>query len=298
MTIRTVLVILAVTHMKTGVCIAGVRQDAHATWVRPVREFGSILLGDISYPTDLASGGAAPGQRRVMRPFDVVEFGLGRARPAPPHIEDWTCDLAHQRPRLLGVLPESERAALLDAASYPPDTLWRGTRSLGALACEQLTATFRDDDYNGKYEARLAFAGLPAGTASAACTDLKWRALGRRLLDNFSPQPPPVRGKRESEGGAAGERGSDRDVAGAGERVGGAARASLAPLSLVGKGAGGLGPRTLTLASGDLLDTLGGARRVWLALGTSRALDGRNWPLVVGVHTLPDYEADLDYTNP
>jgi hypothetical protein len=231
---------LAVTVMKSGVCIAGVRREAPGTWVRPVREFGSVLLGDITYPS--ASGDT----RRVMRPFDVVEFTLGRPHTEPPHVEDWTCEFARHRPRLVGVLPPADRADLLDSGACSPDAIWsQGIRSLGNLACTSLTATFRRDAYTGKYEARLAFAGLPPDMTSAACTDLKWRALGRRLLDDHAP----ARG----------------DV------------------------------RTLTLSGDELRRALGSAERCWLTLGTSRAYDGRYWPLVVGVHTLPDYEADVDY---
>jgi hypothetical protein len=245
---KTTLAMLAVTLMKTGVCIAGVRTDRPAAWVRPVRDFGSVLLGDITYPS--ASGQSlAAAQRRVMRPFDMVELTLGRARPDPPHVEDWTCDFVRSRPRLLGVVPEAERATLLAAAAVDPDALWaRRICSLGTLAVDTLTASFTLDPYTSKHEARLTFAGQPAGAASVPCTDLKWRALGRRLL-------------------------AERQAA------------------------SGNGPHTLTLAGDALWDALGGPRRCWLALGTTRSYDGRHWPLIVGVHTLPDYEADVDYTT-
>jgi hypothetical protein len=249
---KTTLVMLAVTAMKTGVCVAGVRPEAPATWIRPVREFGSVLLGDITYP---AAPGASnpPGARRVMRPFDHVELTLGHAQPDPPHVEDWTCDFVRQRPRLLGTLPEDERAALLDAAASAPEALWaQGARSLATRAITDLAATFHHDTYSGKYEARLAFPGLPPDLASAACTDLKWRALGRQLL---------------------------------------AARADRTSAGYDGA------VRTLTLAGDALWEALGGPRRCWLALGISRAYDGRCWPLIVGVHTLPDYETDIDYTT-
>jgi hypothetical protein len=241
---KTTLVMLAVTEMKTGVCIAGVRRDAPNLWVRPVREFGTILLGDITYPSGQGAGGIGP---RVMRPFDIVELALGKPRHEPPHVEDWTCDFAHDRPRLIGVLPVGERAALLEAAAGTPETVWRDqARSLGTLAVSDVTATFRHDTYNGKYEARLAFPGLPHGTASAPCTDLKWRAWGRKLLES-------------------------RRVAPDGEGV-----------------------HTLTVAGAELRAALG-VEDVWLALGTTRNYQGHYWPLVVGVHTLPDYEADVDY---
>lgn len=246
---KTTLVMLAVTKMQTGVCIAGVRRDNPAEWVRPVRAFGTILLGDITYaPTAQAAQSTA---RRVMRPFDLTEIALDRARTTPPFVEDWTCDFAHQRPHLLGSVAEPDRAAILDAACCAPDAiLAQGERSLGAVAIDGLTATFRHDTYNGKYEARLAFTGLPAGMADAACTDLKWRAVGRRLL-------------------------------------------ATQPTTQVGAD----GVRTLVLRDDALRAAIGGAARMWLALGLSREYHGRSWPLVVGVHTVPDYEADVDYSS-
>jgi len=181
---KAALAILAVTKMRTGVCLAGVRSDAPAVWVRPVREHETVLLGDITYPP---SPGAVvpPHARRVMQPFDLAELALLRPRPDPPHIEDWTCDFARDRPHLRGVLPACERATLLDTASASAADIWvRYTRSLGTLAVPDLTATFTRDSYTGKYEARLAFPGLPSSVpASIPCTDLKWRA-----------GPPPARG--------------------------------------------------------------------------------------------------------
>lgn len=249
---KAALAILAVTHMRTGVCLAGVRPEAPAVWVRPVREHETVQLGDITYP--LPHGAVVPPhQRRVVRPFDLAELALLRPRPDPPHIEDWTCDFARDRPRLRAVLPAAERAALLDAAATSIEAVWvRYTRSLGTLAVPDLTATFTRDSYTGKYEARLAFPGLPASAPSSiSCTDLKWRALGRRLLAEQA-----------------------------------ASAASAASENSL---------QTLTLSGDALRATLGGADRLWLTLGSSRTHDGRHWPLIVGVHTLPDYEATIDY---
>jgi hypothetical protein len=243
--VKATLALLAVTMMKTGVCVAGVRAEPPGVWVRPVREFGSVLLGDITYP---AARSTLTGERRVMRPFDLAEVTLAHARREPPHVEDWTCDFAHARPRLVGVVPEEERAQLLDAAAGDPAALWRGERSLCTLAVEDLSAAFEQDTYTGKYEARLRCAALPEGAASAPCTDLKWRALGRRLL----AQHPGVVIHDDH--------------------------------------------RTLTLDASTLCAVLDCAR-IWLALGLTRAYDGRHWPLIVGVHTVPDYEADVDYRS-
>jgi hypothetical protein len=246
---KTTLAILAVTAMKTGVCIAGVRPEAPSVWVRPRREFGSVALGDITYPAHPASGGSSPSApRRVMRPFDLVELSLGKARPDPPHVEDVTCDFVHARPRLLSTVPEEKRTTLLDGAACTLESVWREhTRSLGTLAAAALSATFTHDTYTGKYEARVAFPGLSPDVSSVPVTDLKWRALGRRLLP----------------GGHAREDG---------------------------------GVRTLTLDEDGLREALGGVRAYWVVMGVSRAYNGQLWPLIVGIHTLPDYEADVDYS--
>src|SRR5262249_60430756 len=103
-------------------------------------------------------------QRPVWRPFDPAALTLVHPRREPPHVEDWSCDFVRARPRLLGVLPEGERAAILDAACCTPAALWtHGTRSLGTLDIDHLTATFQHDNYTGKYEARLGFSSLPPG---------------------------------------------------------------------------------------------------------------------------------------
>jgi hypothetical protein len=241
---KTTLVILAVTAMRTGVCIAGVRQDAPSVWVRLVREFGTVTLGDITYPSQA-------GERRVMRPFDIVEITLDAHRPEPPFIEDWICDFSRHRPRLLGSLEAGERLALLQAASTAPESVWSGLdRSLGACVADDLVATFSHDEYAGKYDARLSFGGQPATATSFPCTDLRWRAFGRALL------------VRE------GDSSTSQQV------------------------------RTMSLSNQKLRQALGGGERaIWLAYGLTRELHGRRWPLVVGVHTIPDYEATVDYST-
>ena len=60
------LVLLAVTRMLSGFCIAGI--DASGAWSRPSKRFGALLLGDVSYR-----------DRSLMRPFERV--GGGRATP-------------------------------------------------------------------------------------------------------------------------------------------------------------------------------------------------------------------------
>ena len=52
----------------------------------------------------------------------------------------------------------------------------------------------------------------------------------------------------------------------------------------------------VVLRGKQLLETFG-AELMYPAIGLSRLHEGRFWPLVVGVHCLPDYEAEVDYRN-
>jgi len=40
-----------------------------------------------------------------------------------------------------------------------------------------------------------------------------------------------------------------------------------------------------------------GIQEITLAVGLSRAYEGHCWPLIIGVHTQPDYTAVVDYQN-
>jgi hypothetical protein len=46
----------------------------------------------------------------------------------------------------------------------------------------------------------------------------------------------------------------------------------------------------------ELRDRLG-VEDFYLALGLSRSYEGEYWLLVLGVHTVPDYEVAIDYGN-
>jgi hypothetical protein len=176
---RHEILILAVTRMRGGVCVAGMSGEADPLsglrWVRPVKQHGLLLLGDIRY----ASGA-------IMRTGDVVDWRMGLPQPSPPHIEDVLVDPIRDRPQLLRRLDRTRLvefcAGHLDRA--PTDVLDRESRSLCLLRPVSIRATWTLDPYSGHYEARIAFQwhdfatddrGIPA-------TDLAWRALGRMWL--------------------------------------------------------------------------------------------------------------------
>ena len=222
------IVTLAVTRMLSGMCTGGISESTNR-WVRPVKEFGTITLGDLAY-----------ADRTVMRPFDVVQYSFSRQRPKPPHVEDWICDLVHSRPRLIRRMDEKERAEYLEKSVEPdaPVQLGRLERSLALIKPEFApgpVASFALDPYTGKFGGRLLVPEM--GERALPVTDIKWRALGRKVVTG--------------------------------------------------------GGRVL-LTLDDLRSRLG-IEQIYVALGLSRTHEGKNWALVVGVHTLPDYEAEVDY---
>jgi hypothetical protein len=195
--------------------------------VRPVKPFGTLLPGDIRLPNG-----------HLMRPWDLVALQLGRARTRPPHVEDVEVEFVRPRPELRGRLPEPERLAILERMVEPhPERLWATQqRSLAVFRPAEVTATFSYDPYSERYEARLWWPGC--GRADGfPVTDLKWRALGRRLTVEGPPE-------------------HRLDQAG--------------------------------------LRRLLGCESLYVAAGLSRAFHGEYWPLVVAVHTFPDYEAEVD----
>jgi hypothetical protein len=48
--------------------------------------------------------------------------------------------------------------------------------------------------------------------------------------------------------------------------------------------------------TGDL-EARFGIRETYLAVGLTRSFKGELWTIVIGVHTVPDYEAFVDYDN-
>lgn len=163
------LVTLARTKMRGGLCVAGLDIES-GTWVRPVKAFGNIQWNDVRY---------ADGTPLAL--FDQSAFGLVKARPQPPHNEDWVCDFVRPRLTLEKRLTEAERADFLarHADADPAPLLSRQERSLLLLDAtpyaETLGFSFTIDAPTNRLDARLH--GLTP--ALLPITDLNWRAMGR-----------------------------------------------------------------------------------------------------------------------
>jgi hypothetical protein len=186
------MLILAVSRMRGGVCVAGMTgEPAPASglrWVRPVKAHGHLLLGDIRYERSArgSSAGGSHVEAALMRLGDVVAWRMGAARPSAPHIEDVLVDPVRERARLLRHHDSLHRAQFcaghLDRS--PDDVLLHETRSLCLLRPTAVRAIWSHDSYSGHYEARMAFqtTGFSTEPRGVPVTDVAWRALGRTWL--------------------------------------------------------------------------------------------------------------------
>lgn len=229
-------VLLAVTKMRAGFCLAGIVPGS-GRWVRPVKDFGILQSGDILYP-----------DRSPLSVFDRVALTCSKPRPQLPHTEDWICDFVRARPERMASLVDEARSLFLrtHAETDVTPVVSRFERSLLLASVpdpDELIVSFTLDAATGKLDARLACSALSL-TASVPVTDLRWRALGRKLLTE--QQVPSL---HQSITSFFTERGVN-------------------------------------------------VEQVYLALGLSREFEGRLWPLVVGVHCIPDFTVPLDLRQP
>lgn len=227
----TEVLIMAMTHMRSGICSAGfiVEDDGKLAWVRPVKEHGVLLPGDMT---------TRDGE--FVRMDDVVDLALLSHRPADNHVEDWITDFVHNRPRIVRRLNGDRRAHFFadHCDTNPAEVLVDPVRSLCLIHPDDLWASFALDSYSDKFQARIGFHLPAAPNLDAASdrgisvTDLKWRAQGRNWLAD--------------------------------------------------------GPPVLHLSRDELRTRLP-TDDIYLSIGLSRPYQGRQWPLVIGVHCVPDY---------
>lgn len=174
--------ILALTKMHGGVCTAGI--DADGRWVRPVRPRTDLRqpregLSDYSLlPLDFFHGG-----KSHLVNLGVTRFWFSAASPHSPHIEDWVMDLRH-KPRHLNKLSETEQAHFL--AAHVEDDLaplcHRHERSLMIVQPDGFSFSFSPNQTGEDVSVRASFDLRGENFADIGCTDLRMRALGRKLL--------------------------------------------------------------------------------------------------------------------
>lgn len=183
MSVEKELTILAVTKMHGGVCTAGIGADGR--WVRPVRpssERGQNHETITDYcllPLDFFHGG-----RSHLLNLGVTRFWLATAAPQPPHVEDWTLDLT-RKPQLIGKLSREEQARFLAAHVESGLSLLEaaGGRSLALCRPENFSFSFGLNKTGDDVTVRASFAVAGQEMRDVGCTDLRMRALGRKLLE-------------------------------------------------------------------------------------------------------------------
>jgi hypothetical protein len=176
------LFIVGVTRMRHGVCVGAIDM-ATSEWVRPVKAFGELQVGDLG----------PPGQAFQMG--DIVRFRFACHRPDPPHVEDWVWDPPRFPASVVRRPDEEERERLLEShcEADPSPVLESEERSMFLTRVDEIQASFGLSPYSGKLEARIAAPGL-TDEAGFPCVDLQWKALGRKLTeraglpDTFSDQ--------------------------------------------------------------------------------------------------------------
>lgn len=179
-------VILAVTKMHGGVCTAGI--DAAGKWVRPVRPTAKrvgeceTITDYCLLPMDFFHGGQSHLSNGAM-----TRLWLTGYTPARPHVEDWTLDL-QRKPQLLRKLTEREQADFFaqhcesDLSALVPNE----ERSLGLFRPESFNFHFSLNKSGTDISVRAEFVLGGQTFSDVGCTDLRLRALGRKLLEKSS----------------------------------------------------------------------------------------------------------------
>jgi len=177
------LTMLAVTKMHGGVCTAGI--DEQGQWVRPVRPAGErranyeAITDYCLLPLDFFHGG-----RSHLINLGVTRCWLTAATPQAPHVEDWVLDLK-RKPQLVRKLAPEEQARFLAAHAEtdlsPLEPAHQ--RSLGLFRPERFAFRFGWNKTGDDVQVRASFTIGGREQHDVGCTDLRMRALGRKLLE-------------------------------------------------------------------------------------------------------------------
>jgi len=182
-------IILAVTKMHGGVCIAGI--DKQGKWVRPIRPTNK-RIGECDTITDYC-----------LLPIDFFHKGkshfingamtriyLTTHLPTPPHMEDWIID-TRKKPQLLRKLNNQEQTEFFakhcesDISKLVPNE----ERSLGLFLPESFSFHFAMSKSSMDISVRADFKLGDQNFSGIGCTDLRMRALGRKLLEKSDGVP-------------------------------------------------------------------------------------------------------------
>jgi len=171
------------------ICVAGYLTNG--VCIRPVFRFGEITE-DWLHLDD----------KRVIRPFSVVELDLTERRRSPPHTEDWIIDPDYrvllgrltldEQVRFLSRIEDKNVRSIFGAAIHFEPGFYilsgEGRRSLGTIAPKELERVFFKEKtgpdgvtVSGKYDFRLAFRDQLDERYFLAVVDLAFRTYLNHL---------------------------------------------------------------------------------------------------------------------
>jgi hypothetical protein len=177
------LTILALTKMHGGVCTAGI--DGDGQWVRPVRPHAEsrpryeAVTDYCLLPLDFFHGGHSH-----LVNLGVTRFWFASHTPQPPHTEDWTMELT-RKPQLIRKLTNEEQERFLAASVEDGLPLLDDDvrRSLALIKPDSFSFSFGKNRSGDDVSVRASFKVGGVEVGDVGCTDLRMRALGRKLLE-------------------------------------------------------------------------------------------------------------------
>jgi hypothetical protein len=186
MTVTKELTILALTRMHGGVCTAGI--DGDGRWVRPVRPHAEskpryeAATDYCLLPLDFFHGGHSH-----LVNLGVTRFWFSSHTPQPPHTEDWTMELT-RKPQLIRKLTNDEQERFLATSVEDGLPLLDDDcrRSLTLIKPDCFSFMFGMNRSGDDVSVRASFKVGDVEVSDVGCTDLRMRALGRKLLEKSS----------------------------------------------------------------------------------------------------------------
>lgn len=183
MTVTKELTILALTRMRGGVCTAGI--DGDGRWARPVRPHTEskpryeAVTDYCLLPLDFFHGGHSH-----LVNLGVTRFWFSSHTPQPPHTEDWTMELT-RKPQLIRKLTNDEQERFLATSVEDGLPLLDDDcrRSLALIKPDSFSFMFGMNRSGDDVSVRASFKVGDVEVSDVGCTDLRMRALGRKLLE-------------------------------------------------------------------------------------------------------------------
>jgi hypothetical protein len=231
------LVILAVTKMHEGrICLAGINEDNR--WIRPVK----------AYPNHLETGDIFNKKTNqvIYENFNIVDIPLIKKATETPHSEDYILDV-NKDPKVIGTILPQERESFLikccendflKGCSEPINKLLEDS-SCSLILVGPVKIHYVVLERGKTPRIHFEIVGVYKSDKTLPCTDLKFRALSKRILRDTNSQK-------------------------------------------------------IVLNSIQLAEMMG-TSKIFLGIGLTRKYKEEFHTMIIGIYTIPDYEAKIDY---